>query len=738
MTLINQLAQAVGFHDSYVNCFGATITAEDESRAALLTAMGYDLSSDSAIFRQIEQIQNSRWLELIQPTNVIKSELTEHACEIVLLDNEQSVVWQLELEDGSQLNGEFSFTPSATLESRIIEQVNYRACRLPLPKLEQGYHQLRLTTSHRQAESFLIVAPPTCYQPQQANAAKIWGFAAQVYSLKSSSSIGMGDFSDLNKFVVEAAKNDASLVGINPVHPLFPNNPAHRSPYSPSSRCFWNVMYLDVHEIAERLSCSAAQALLNSNEFKQQLQSLNEREQIDYSKAGELKFQVLELLYQSFCSEHRACNSELEQAFVSFCHEQGQDLETLTTYDALYEYFRERDEQAYGWRYWPEEYQSPTTEAVAQFQSEHRERIDFYAFLQWNCDWQLNQIASDARRAGMPVGLYLDLAVGSDGGGADVWANRSVYVAGGSVGAPPDATNSLGQDWGLTPINPLQLERQGYQALIKPLRSCMRHAGALRIDHVLGYMRQYWVAPGKRANEGIYIRFPFEDMLRVIALESQRSQCVVIGEDLGTMPEGFSEIMARAGLLSYRILFFERWDSGLFHRPEVYPEQAMVTVSTHDLPTVNGWWSENDLHWREQLNLYPEPQMACAERNHRIADREKLLAALQDAECINVDSLTPQIQSENNLALVTGVQKYLAKSPGFIQMIPLEDALGLTEQVNIPGTIDEHPNWLQRLPVSIKNLWQDKTLQAVVAAMNHLRPRGVATTTSDQNNKRAS
>jgi 4-alpha-glucanotransferase len=323
----------------------------------------------------------------------------------------------------------------------------------------------------------------------------------------------------------------------------------------------------------------------------------------------------------------------------------------------------------------------------------------------------------------MPIGLYLDLAVGCDGSGVDVWADKDVYVAGAAVGAPPDAMNTIGQDWGLTPINPVALQKQGYQPLVKALRSNMQYAGALRIDHILGLMRQYWVAPGMRADEGVYITFPLADILRIIALESRRNSCVVIGEDLGTVPEGFGEIMASAGLLSYKVLFFERWESGFFMRPELYPAQSMVTISTHDLPTLTGWWIGKDLEWRQKLSLYPNEEMGQNERDSRIIDRQLLIDALVDLNVIDISEAPTQAPAKMNRELSLSVQKYMAKAPSHIQLIPLEDALEIVEQVNIPGTIDEHPNWLQKLPVTIEEFDKTNSVNDLAHAMNQARPR---------------
>ena len=285
--------------------------------------------------------------------------------------------------------------------------------------------------------------------------------------------------------------------------------------------------------------------------------------------------------------------------------------------------------------------------------------------------------------------------------------------------------NVLGQDWGLTPINPHVLKDQAYEPMAKALRCSMKYAGALRIDHILGFMRQYWVAPGMAADEGIYIRFPMDELFRIIALESHRNKCVVIGEDLGTVPEGFDQIMDEAGLLSYKVLFFERWESGLYKRPDLYPRQSMATVSTHDLHTLAGWWTGNDLQWRENLNLYPNKEMAIEEQSGRPSDKEALYSALVDMGLMP-EKEQPINGSDLSVALALAIQQFLAMTNSAIQLVPMEDALMLTEQVNIPGTIDEHPNWKRKLPCSLDEFWDNKIVQQLVETMASQRASEVS------------
>ncbi|QDP02798.1 4-alpha-glucanotransferase [Thalassotalea sp. PS06] len=726
MTPLQQLADVVGFHPSYKDCYGNMVQANQQALQSLLQAMGYDLNSDEAILASAQELKNKSWLTLLPAMSMVKSEAPQHTVtlSVAAQDIAQTIQWQITLESGEALTGEQALSVLNKVDEQDVDGVLYQKLTLVLPHIEEGYHQLAIELDGLNSTGHLIVAPKTCYSPNEAADYRMWGLAAQLYSLKSDNSWGMGDFGDLKSLVEQSAKRGVTAIGLNPLHPLYPNNPGHISPYSPTSRCFLNTLYIDVTSVPNFASCQAAQDVVSSDDFKQQVEQANSQEFIDYPHAAHLKYQVLELLYQDFITEHLDKNTDVAKQYQAFCNEMGDDLFELATFDALYEHFRKIDFHAYGWKKWPVEYQDPHSPEVEQFKLEHAERIGYFQFLQWLADSQIAAAASSAKANDMPVGLYMDLAVGCDGSGAEVWADKHSYVSGAAVGAPPDAMNTLGQDWGLTPINPVALQEQGYLPLVKALRSNMRHAGALRIDHVLGLMRQYWVAPGMGADEGIYITFPLDEIFRIIALESRRNKCVVIGEDLGNVPDGFGEIMAEAGLLSYKVLFFERWDSGLFFRPEIYPEQSMVTVSTHDLSTMAGWWTGNDLKWRQELNLYPNEQMGQDERNGRVTDREQLLAALEHEGVLHNDEFPSLSPATMNNALSRAVQAFLAKAPSRILLVPLEDALGLHEQVNIPGTVDEHPNWRRRMPITIEEFWQHIDMNNLVDVMNKERPKG--------------
>ncbi len=724
---IEKLAELVGFHRSYVNSFGIEQTPKQEALEALLNAMGYDLSNEEVLVEQITILEEKKWRNILPATHIIKNTNPNYYVPISLAhsDNIKSIKFIINTEQNDVIETSVDLTNLKLIETTKLHDKIFSQYQLPLPELQEGYHQVSVTIGNLYSHCHLVITPATCFSAEEAHSKKVWGYTAQLYSIRSDENFGMGDFGDLSNIIINTAKQGASTVGLNPLHPLYQNNPEHISPYSPTSRCFLNVLYIDVRATHNFLSCQKASDTFNSADYQSKLALTRAEDLVNYAAVASLKYELLEILFDDFMSTGGFENKdEHSQSFTRFIEEQGEDLYTLATFEALYEHFRNIDASIYDWKLWPEEYQSPNTEQIKIFQKSHDKRIQYFMYLQWLAHEQLTKAAILTKTHNMPLGLYLDLAVGCDGSGVDVWSNQEVYVSGASVGAPPDAMNTLGQNWGLTPMNPVTLKEQGYLPLIKALRCNMKYAGALRIDHILGLLRQYWVAPGMGAHEGIYITFPLDDILNIIALESRRSRCVVIGEDLGTVPEGFSDIIAKSGLLSYKVLYFERWwETGLFKRPELYPSQSIATVSTHDVPTLVGWWASRDLTWRRELNLYPNDELKDQEQKDRIKDRHFLISALKDVGTLSNDDVSDETLEITNSDLNIAVQKYIAVSPSHIQLIPLEDGLELIEQVNIPGTIGEHPNWRQKLPIDLNEIWKTSSIVNIQKLMNKVRPK---------------
>ena len=722
MSIIEQLGGLVGFHSSYTDAFGEQVMTSDKSRLTLLKAMGFKLD-DKSLTEKIMLLNQQKWLNMLPAVHIAKIEEKQHTIMVSLPKAENLLLnWNIITELGNNISGSINLSDLQLIDEIKIDKSKYYQYQLFLPPLEQGYHQLSISMGNVQATCPLIFAPKRCYSPQESSAKKIWGYTAQLYSLRSHNNWGIGDFTDLFQLVEKSVEQQASIIGLNPLHPLYQQNPAHRSPYSPSSRCFLNPLYIDVTNAPNFDYCESAQKKVRSKIFQQNIADAKASEFIDYPAVAKLKFEITEMLFEDFCDNKKGIYQSKLGEFNDFKEKNGNDLQRFATFHALNEHFDLADHNVSGWSDWPTSFHDPTSDNVSKFMLCYAKRIDYFCFLQWIADQQLKAVTQYTVDKGMAIGLYLDLAVGCDGAGVDVWSNKEVYVAGASIGAPPDGLNPLGQNWGLAPINPVELQKKGYQPLAKALQSSMKYAGALRIDHILGLMRQYWVAPGMNASEGVYISFPFDDILRVIALESHRNNCVVIGEDLGNVPHDFSDTIQQAGLLSFKVMFFERWQSGLFKRPENFPVQSIVTVSTHDTPTLAGWWQGRDLEWREQLNLYPNREAGNTERNARPGERQNLIAALNDLHVIDMSKAPQQKPVLMNTELSTAVQKYLAISPSHIQLIPLEDALEITEQVNIPGTIDQHPNWLQKLPVMLEDIWQVNSVKKIAQAMRKSRP----------------
>ena len=465
MDLIEQLADLVGFHRNYLNSFGEQVFANDGARRALLKAMGYNLDEPQALQQSIAHLSQKSWREMLPATHIAKLEECQHVIEISLEQTQSDTTplnWTIITEDNKKITENITTSELTIINSAYFSGQGFTKYQLVLPNLPQGYHQLSLTYGEKIANCHLIYAPKTCFSPQEACSNKMWGLAAQLYSLHSDSSWGIGDFGDLTQLVEQSADHGVAAIGLNPLHPLYQNNPAHRSPYSPTSRCFLNTIYIDITKVFNFENCTSAQKIYHSEDFQQRLAFAKNTELVDYSAASALKFEILELLYLDFVTNSLKTQNKEAIAFEQFKQSRGEDLLQLATFEALYEHFRKLDCNCYGWPNWPQEYQNPQSPAVQVFIKENSQRIDYFVFCQWLAHQQLSNAAQTAQNHGMPVGLYLDLAVGCDGSGVDVWSAPDIYVSGAAVGAPPDATNALGQDWGLTPMNPVALQEKGY------------------------------------------------------------------------------------------------------------------------------------------------------------------------------------------------------------------------------------------------------------------------------------
>ncbi|MEO5764344.1 MAG: 4-alpha-glucanotransferase, partial [Casimicrobiaceae bacterium] len=727
-----RLAAACGIARDYHDIWGKRHEVPEATLVALLAAMGVAAGDAAAAAAALVALDDAQAAPGMAPLVVLRQNVRPWTVRAVVPGAvaRGPICARVTCEDGTLHAADVVFHPPDS-STRAVACV---AVDIALPaSLATGYHRLELVADGTTvARTCCAVAPAACYLPA-GPPDRVWGAAAQLYGLRSERNWGIGDFTDLATLLEQWGGRGADVVGVNPLHALFPHQPRHASPYSPSSRLFRNTQYLDVEAVADFAVCEKARALVASAQFQQTLATLREATLVDYAGVAAVKQPVLELLFRHFCDRHLALGDPRAQAFRAYVEAGGTALRRHALFEALQEHFHRGDPGVWGWPAWPAAFRDPGSAAVAGFAAANAARIDFYAYLQWQAELQLAAAAGRARAAGLSIGVYADLAVSIDRGGAEAWAQQDVYALGASVGAPPDAFNPRGQDWGLPPQIPARLRAEGYAPFLATLRANMRHAGAVRIDHVMGLARLFWVPQGSNPADGAYVHYPFDDLLGLTALESHRHRCMVIGEDLGTVPEHVREALARNAILSYRVLFFERDAAEEFTPPAAYPATALVTTSTHDLPTLAGWWAAADIDLRADHGLLGNDVDRDALRNERALDRSRLLAALKRADlpapelaldpALDVAAAVPMTP-----ALARAVQSYLCATPARLHVVQLEDAVGVTAQANLPGTVDSHPNWRRKLPLTLAQFADDERFTALAAALGRERPRARAAT----------
>ncbi len=591
----------------------------------------------------------------------------------------------------------------------------------------EGYHRFELTHDGAAiASCALCVAPATCYQPEAIRGeGRVFGPAVQLYAVRSERNWGIGDLTDLLIIVEHWAAAGADVIALNPLHSMFLHDPHHASPYSPSSRLFLNVLYIDPDRVPDVVEGERAREFVRSADLQRMLSALRGQDLLDYSAVSEIKLKVLGLAYEHFRERHLSAGSDRALAFRAFQAERGEALHLHAIFEALVEHFHRHDSSMRRWSDWPEEFRDPRSPEVARFAAEHAERVQYFQYLQWQADVQLAEVGRRCYELGLGIGLYLDIALAPDRGGSEVWANRGLFAERAGCGAPPDVFNLGGQDWGLPPMVPEKLRETGYSHFAAVLRANMRHAGALRIDHVMALMRLFWVPPGGKPTEGAYVSYPFNDLVGIVALESHRNQCLVVGEDLGTVPPGVRETLARAGVLSYRLLMFEKTEAGEFIPPGGYPRQALVAATTHDLPTLAGFWRGRDIQLRYELGVFAGEEvvhrysLARAEERVRMiaaVEREGLLPPGSSAEALAVSDLSDDF--------VIALHVYLARTPSQLMLVQSEDVEGAIEAVNMPGTTDQYPNWRRRLKLPLERWPQADRFKRLTQALSKERGGG--------------
>ena len=722
--LLQQLVEMRGIETQYVDAWGKPATIAESSKAKLLNVLGYDTESDEKIQSQIAQDIQSVWLSVLNPVQVVRSHEDINLAvrlPIELVNDEH--VFVITFENGDVL--EHSFTPVDQEMTTMahIDDVEFHEYVVTLPlDLPLGYHDVALMADgDKLGTSRIIRAPQACYTPQEIkDGKKIWGLSVQLYCVRSEKNWGIGDFSDLALLIEKAAGVGADFIGLNPIHALYPANPNACSPYGPSSRRWLNYLYIDVTSI-EGYDDDSVQSIVNSDDFITTLTHARNVEHVDYEAVAHIKLAALKAVFAVYDAKYLRNNSKQNKAFKAFVEAGGESLDMLAVYDALQSHLKAEGKESWGWPVFPKEYKDYHNPAVAKFKKANEQEVKFYLFLQWIAAQQLEVASSKATDAGMTIGLYRDLAVGVSEGSAEIWGNKDLYCTDASVGAPPDILGPLGQNWGLPPMDPRKLYEQGYQPIIDLFASNMASSGSLRIDHVMALLRLWWVVKGDDAKDGGYIYYPVDDLLGILALESVRNQSLVIGEDLGTVPDEIRSKLAENGVYSYRVFFFEQAEDGGFFSPSHYPVQSMSTLTTHDMPTLIGYWHCLDLELGKDIGLYPTEEILNTLYSDRHENKQAILDTLHGhgsvAEHVGRDVNYTGMNRELN----NGMQVHMAGGSSALLSLQLEDWLEMDKPVNIPGTFDEYPNWRRKLTDNIESMFNRHDINDLASKLTHAR-----------------
>ena len=722
--LIERLAGLRGIADAYDNYRGDLQHFSLETKTGILSAMGCAVDDNSALAAEIAHIEAVRWRKFLPAVAMARNARVGFDINVTAREFGGSIVWRVLLEDGSQLDGAVSSADCAEVwrGEAAGSWITRRRFELAVD-LPPGYHEFEAKIGGGATDRcLLMVSPPKCFEPSALAAGRrLWGIAVQLYTVRSHVNWGIGDFRDLEMMIRWMASCGAGFIGVNPLHALAPADPARSSPYSASSRHFLNVLYISVPAVPEFADCPGACARMADPEFARRLHLLRAQALVDYRGVADLKFEILALLHQEFRDKHLATRSERGRGFLEFVARRGLPLQLHARFDALDRYFRATNGSASGWMSWPQEYRDVNGSAAIRFALEHPTEIEFYAYLQWLAHEQLLQAQALTRELGMPIGLYGDYAVGANPSGSETWVDQASYCLGAEIGAPPDPLALKGQGWGIPPPDPAVLEARPLHGFVHLIRDNMRYYGALRLDHVMSLCRLWWIPAGCAATAGAYVQYPLHQLLTVLSLESARSSCLVVGEDLGVVPDEMHRAMPEFGLYHYKVLLFEKVP-GRFRRPDEFERHALAAATTHDLPTLHSYWEARDIELRHRLNLYPSAEIESDVVRERDHDRAMLLSALREQGLNPAHPSAPLEPYTDELG--HALHLYLARSSTALVALQLEDLLGMIDPVNVPGTFAEYPNWQRKLTASIEDMEARSDIKARLAEINQARQAG--------------
>jgi 4-alpha-glucanotransferase len=706
---LDRAASLWGIEPEYGDTWGRLHITSPETKKSILRAMGLDVETKEGLDRAVEQSLWNRWSALLPPVMVLGANSWTRGLPLHVPEElaARTAIVEICWEDGALDRFEVAL---ATLETTSAAELRGRrfVCKLlPLPADSRlGYHEFIVELGGNSASMRLILCPDRAYVPPAIDGGRrAAGIAIALYGLRSRRNWGCGDFTDLEGIIDWAAsETSASFIGLNPLHAIANRQPYNISPYLPSSTFFKNPIYLDLDRIEDFAGSARARRVFSSPEVRAEIEALRSSPFVEYERVWALKLRGLKLAFLSFLDDYRA-NTPRALDFRRFIDGEGEALERFATWCALDEWIHRRNPDIWIWTGWPPEFQDPESPAVHAFRKKHWRSVLFYMYAQWQVELQLAAAQQYAHRKGMPIGLYHDFALATDRFGADLWAHRPFFISGCRVGAPPDNFSPKGQDWAFPPPNSAHHRETGYRLFAHAIRQNAKHGGALRIDHVMRFFRLYWIPDAMEPGSGAYVRDRSEDLLHILALESVRGKIAIIGEDLGTVTGEIRHALDRFGLFGYKVLYFEKTRSGEFKRPWEYAGQALVAPSTHDLPTLAGFWAGRDIEARREAGLLRDEAGYREALAERAREKQKLLDTLFSLELLpesyprRAESL-PELTGELHNALVG----WLASTPASLFVINQEDLFKDLDQQNLPATTSEYPNWRRKMRYSLEDL----------------------------------
>lgn len=752
---------------------GIEVQTSVENKLYILQAMeilpnDFDLNDKNKVFNNsniidkiIKNRLDSEYVEVIHQVSVLRKNRVNEIV-ISLPDGVDTFNWKLKEESQNQYEGAVCVSNLELAKDdkgqdlvRNIDGVNYRKYKFSFPiEVSLGYHNLDFSYKNKDGgkvsqTSRLISAPEKCFDRLGVlEGNKTWGVPVQLYEQVSENNLGIGNFSDLAQLGNTLGKSGAGILGINPLHGMRYEEPEKASPYSPDSRMFLNYMYLDVTAIKEFKDNKDIQDYYKSQDFQNIVNKNKRKTFVDYTTTRNLVDDIVQKCFDKFVSNKKA---EDYKKFCVYCDEQGDEFEKYATFRALCKDFSKKNPCPADWQQWPDDYKNPNSEIVKTFQSEHRNEINFFKYAQWLTHTQLNQVQNSCINSGMKIGLYTDMSVGSSCKGFEAWNSQGLYLKA-SAGAPPDILSQNGQNWNVLGFNPLTLRKQGYEPYRKIMEANMSFAGCTRIDHVLQLQRLYMIPDGKNEREGSFVYYNADELMAVVALESHRNKTMVIGEDLGVLPPGFREKLEDFGIMSYRVLPFERewgYKSGCgtnaMRHPEEYPVMSTCSTSTHDTPPLASQWNVQDIYQKKMLGILNQDQIN--DKFEQFAtQREALNYALTEKGCWKKVGGNPCASPRQNAMVVPdkyieATMDYMGQSKSAIMLIPFSDIFGTKEMGNIPGVTEidmsadqnvllgvenmkAYPNWRKKMHIPVEHIKDVPIFETVAKIVNEYRHDG--------------